>query len=393
MPLSRDADYVSYLYTCNRCRSCVVDSSPERRPVCPSFEKFGFFAYSGGGKGYVAQGILEGRIPPGPEALEVAMNCLLCDACGSSCPPGFDTRSFIRDLRDHLVGRGLTLNAKHRELLALARGGSPWGEKVESGKFPPYTGAEELLVFAGCREGARGELRDSLERIFSAAGVSWGVLEAEPCCGAPLLDLGDRAAFERLARQNVELLNAAGAGRVLALCPHCAATLTHDTFAVGEFEFEVVSLPRVLAELLEAGRLALTPGKQLEVTFHDPCRLSRFLEEGEESRTLIDAMPGVKRVEMDRSGKSSWCCGSGAWAAEIVPDLSRFAAGERAAEARATGAGCIVTACSYCTDSLRRATRGKPRVTHLAEMVADRVRVPKPKREKAEGRKAGSGKG
>jgi len=390
MPLSRDADYVSYLYTCNRCRSCAADATPERRPVCPSYERFGFFAYSGGGKGYVAQGILEGKVKPSAEALEVAMNCLLCDACGSFCPPGFDTRAFIRDLRDHLVGSGLTLNEKHRELLDLARSGSPWGEKVEIAKFPAFTGGEELLVFAGCREGARGEVRAALERILAAAGVSWGILENEPCCGAPLLDLGDRAGFERLAARNIELFNASGAARVLTLCPHCAAALTQDYFPVGELGVEAVSLPRLLAELLEAGRLAPAAGKSFRATFHDPCRLARTLEEGEESRTILDALPGVARVEMDRSGKSSWCCGSGAWAAEIVPDLSRFTARQRVAEAGKTGADCIVTACSYCTASLRQAAGGRLRVAHLAEVLADRVTVPKPKKGKARLRRTGS---
>ena len=117
MPLDRDADYLSYLYTCNRCRSCAVDATPEMRPVCPSYAHFGYFAYSGGGKGYVAQGLLEGKTRPSAEAAEVAMNCLLCGACASMCPPGFDTLSFIRDLRDLLVRKGHTVNDKHRALL------------------------------------------------------------------------------------------------------------------------------------------------------------------------------------------------------------------------------------------------------------------------------------
>jgi Fe-S oxidoreductase len=222
------------------------------------------------------------------------------------------------------------------------------------------------------------------------------VLDEEFCCGAPLLDLGDRAAFERRAGENIERLNAAGAERVLALCPHCTAALTNDYFDVGELEVEVVSLPRYLAELQAEGRLktnaedsskespeedsGVSSRDSLKVTFHDPCRLSRFLEEGEEPRALLDSLAGVERLEMGRSGKSAWCCGSGAWAAQIVPDLSRFAARERVAEARATGAACIVTACSYCTDSLRKAAGRKTRVVHLAELIAERMKAGNPKR-------------
>ena len=373
MPLDRDADYVTYLYTCNRCRSCAVDPTPEMRPLCPAHARFGFFTYSGGGKGYVAQGILEGKTKPSPEAAEVAMNCLVCGACAGMCPPGFDTLSFIRDLRDHLVGKGFFINEKHRELLERARSGDVWGKPARGSKLPVFTGAEEIMVFLGCRERARGEVVQALKTSLDAAGVTWGVLQKEPCCGAPLNDLGDRAAFEKLAEKNIELLNGAGAERILVLCPHCAATLTNDYFDVGDLEPEIVSLPRYLAEIVNEGRLKLSAGKPLKVTFHDPCRLSRFLEEEEESRNVIASNKAVELLEMDRAGKSTWCCGSGAWAAEIVPELARYTSRERVSEARATGADLLVTACSYCTDILKKSSRGKPGVVHIAEFVEQMI--------------------
>jgi len=382
MPLSCDADYFSYLYTCNRCRSCAVGPTPEMKPVCPSYARFGFFTYSGGGKGYVAQGILEGMIKPSPAAAEIAMNCLLCCACASTCPPRFDTRAFIRDLRDHLAGKGFTLNRRHRALLEQARRGRLWQGQAKGGRTtlsakecqaPAFTGDQEVLVFAGCREAARGELVSSLAAIFTAAGISWGVLENEPCCGAPLLDLGDREAFTQAAGRNIALLNGCGARRVLAICPHCTATLAGDYLDAGDLEPEILSLPRFLAEILGDGRLMLAPGKPLRATFHDPCRLSRYLEEEDEPRAVLQHLDGVEVVEMGRNRKNAWCCGSGAWAAEIVPALARFAARERLAEASSTGAEAVVTACSYCTDWLGKASRGKNRVVHLVDLVAERL--------------------
>ena len=85
-------------------------------------------------------------------------------------------------------------------------------------------------------------------------------------------------------------------------------------------------------------------------------------------------MKGVELVEMDRSGRTGWCCGSGAWAGEIVPQLARYASRERVQEARATGADCVITACAYCTDILKKTSRGKPGVTHLGALVAERVK-------------------
>ena len=144
MPLDHEADYVTYLYTCNRCRSCVVDPTPEMKPVCPCYAKFGYFSYSGGGKGYVAQGILEGKVKPSPEVAQVAMNCLLCGACASMCPPGFDTLSFIKDLRDELVDKGIYINDKHEKLLGRARKGEVWGKPTQAKDLPVFTGSETM---------------------------------------------------------------------------------------------------------------------------------------------------------------------------------------------------------------------------------------------------------
>ncbi len=374
MPLDREADYVFYLYTCNRCRSCAVDQSPDLRPLCPAYAHFGYFTYSGGGKGYVAQGLLEGKVKPSQEVAVPAMSCLLCGACAHMCPPGFDTMSFVRDLRDYLVCRGFYINDRHRELLDDARSGRLWGKAVAMDKLPVYTGEEEFLVFLGCREKSRGEVVAPVKRILDAAGVTWGVLEEEPCCGAPLEDLGDIAAFEELAAKNIELLNASGAERILALCPHCAATMANDYMNVDDLEAEIVTLPRLLDELLEENRIDFSTGEQMAVTYHDPCRLGRFLEEVDEPRRVLDAMGGVELVEMERSGESAWCCGSGAWAAEIVPELGKFTVKERLAEARSTGADCILTACSYCTGFLKKSSRGKQKVIHLAEFAAQKIK-------------------
>jgi len=376
MPLDHEADYLTYLYTCNRCRSCAVDSTPEMRPLCPAYARFGYFTYSGGGKAYTAQGILEGKVPLSEETAQVAMNCLLCGACAAMCPPGFDTLSFIRDLRDRLAREGFFANDKHRKLLERARRGEPWGRPAPRADLPVWTGSEEVLVFLGCRERTRPELTAPLKRILAAAGATWGTLEAEPCCGAPLKDLGDAAAFGRRAEETLESLNATGAERILVPCPHCAATLANDYLEVGGLEAEVVTLPRFLEEMLGDGRLKPSASRPMRVTFHDPCRLGRFLEETEPSRAVLRSLPGLELAEMERSGKRTWCCGSGAWAEQIVPGLSRYAAEQRRAEARETGADLLVTACAYCTDMLRKNARGKPAVAHLAELVAQRLDGP-----------------
>lgn len=373
MPLSRDADYAMYLYTCNRCRSCAVEPGPEMRPVCPSYSLRGYFSYSGGGKGYVAQGILEGKVPPSREAAQVAMDCLMCGACVQACPPGFDINAFIRDLRDHLVGRGFFLNDRHRAVVEnLRHKGNPWGRKPREIEAPPFTGEEDLLVWRGCRERDRNEILPSVKKILEAAGVSWGVLE-EPCCGAPLFDLGDKDGFEEAAGKTLSLIEESGAQRVLILCPHCAQAMVADYIEIGDLAADPVTLPSLILELMDEGRIEPASDASSVVTVHDPCRLARGLEEGQVISDALSALPGIEVVEMENSGEWTWCCGAGGWMADIVPELTSYAAGVRVEQARRTGAEKIVTACGYCVKMLGARSGKKQQVVHLADLAAGMI--------------------
>ena len=373
MPLSRDADYAMYLYTCNRCRGFAVEPSPEQRSICPSYTHHGYFAYSGGGKGYLAQGMLEGKVKPSEEAAQVAMSCLDCGACTAACPPGFDLGAMIHDLRGHIVQAGFFANNSHRELLArMGRTGNPFGKRTAKIALPVFTGREEVLLWLGCRERFLGGALEATLKILEGAGVSFGVLADEPCCGAPLLMAGDQAGFAAAAAGALERLAAAGAERALFLCPHCAATVSLDYLEHGDLAVEPVTLPAFLAGLMAEGRIGLQAGEPATVAYHDPCRLARFLEDVDAPRELIAAL-GLTLVELDRNRQWTYCCGAGGWASEIVPDLARAAARERLLEVKPSGATRLVTACSYCASFLRRQARGGCKVTHLAEEVAARL--------------------
>ncbi len=83
----------------------------------------------------------------------------------------------------------------------------------------------------------------------------------------------------------------------------------------------------------------------------------------------MSSIPGVKLVEMDRHGKWSWCCGSGASVIKAsLPDFSEWTAEERLSEAKRVSDD-LATACPWCVDNLSK-PGGDVTVHDLVTLVA-----------------------
>jgi Fe-S oxidoreductase len=65
----------------------------------------------------------------------------------------------------------------------------------------------------------------------------------------------------------------------------------------------------------------------------------------------------VELVEMERVREYSWCCGAGGGVREAYPEFSMWTATERIAEARATGAEALISACPWCERNFIDAVR------------------------------------
>jgi Fe-S oxidoreductase len=318
--------------------------------------------------------IVGGAIHP-----DTLWSCTTCRACVEECPMMIEHVDAVIGLRRHQT---MTIGAVPDKAAArlddLRDADEPGGHSLTA--RADFAAGLELRILApgettdvllwlgeGAYDLRHGRTLRALVRLLHAAGVDFAILgERERDCGDLARRLGDEATFARLARENVETLSSVRFEKILTADPHALNSLRNDYPAFGG-AYEVWHHTAFLDALVHDDKLTLG---RLEgrATYHDPCYLGRYNGEVGAPRRLLDAL-GLDRVEMERHGVRSFCCGGGGGAplADIegdrrIPDL-------RMAQARATGAEIVAVACPNCTAMLEGVTGERAEVRDVAELT------------------------
>jgi Fe-S oxidoreductase len=122
----------------------------------------------------------------------------------------------------------------------------------------------------------------------------------------------------------------------------------------------------------------LRPARSLNetVTFHDPCYLGRYNDQFDAPRAVLDGI-GLRRLEMARNRRNSFCCGAGGGHAFYEDKTGGRINQNRAREAVATGAKIVGTGCPFCLAMLEDGVKNVPaangtvRVRDFVELVAE----------------------
>jgi Fe-S oxidoreductase len=314
---------------------------------------------------------------------EVVWDCVTCGACVQACPVDIEHIDTIVDLRRNLV---MTESRFPTEAGALLRGiegpgENPWGQPqsarmdwadgLDVRVLQPGDPTPEVLFWVGCAgafdERAREATR-ATARLLAATGVDFAVLgPRERCTGDPARRMGHEYLFQTLAEQNVQTLGEAGVTKIVASCAHCFNTLANE-YPDFDGRYEVVHHSELLAGLIKEGRLS-PHADGGRVTLHDPCYLGRHNGVFDAPRDVLDAAAS-DTVEMPRTKEGSFCCGAGGarmWMEELegTPRINDA----RFAEAAATGANTIATACPYCYVMLDDAAKGAGSDVKVADIA------------------------
>ncbi|MGZ4129454.1 MAG: (Fe-S)-binding protein [Actinomycetota bacterium] len=322
---------------------------------------------------------------------DVIWSCTTCAACVRECPVDIEHVDTIVDIRRNLVMAESSFPAEAGTLLRnLENAGNPWGQpqatRADWAEGLGVAGlaegepAPEYLYWVGCAasfdDRAKATARATAELLIEA-GVPFAILgPRETCTGDPARRIGNEYLFQTMAEQNVQTLTEARVTKVIASCPHCFNTLRNEYPDYGG-RFEVLHHSQLLERLVANGRIKPTRAVSELVTYHDPCYLGRHNEEYAAPRRVLEAIPGVRTVEMPRHGGRGFCCGAGGARMWMEERIGKRINEERTDEALSTGASTVGVACPYCLvmlDDGARARGADLRVADVAQLLASATR-------------------
>jgi len=318
--------------------------------------------------------------------------CTACGHCSEVCPVGNTPMLDILDIRrDQVLMESNFPEEFKGAFVGLERAGNPWQStesrlewtKPLSFKVPTVEENPDydMLLWVGCAGAFNPDSQNAvraLATIMHEAGVNFAILgEAESCTGDSARRAGNEYLYWEMAQGNIEILNEAGADkkRIVTSCPHCFTTIGKEYGELGG-HYEIFHHTQLIADLVGRGKLRLSGNTLEKVTFHDPCYLGRLNGIVSEPRDAL-AKAGATLLEMDKTGRDSFCCGAGGaqyWKEEehgtASVSLTRFA------QAQATGAETLVVGCPFCATMMIDANRelGEPlQVRDVAELVVEAI--------------------
>ena len=379
-------------YTCVDCGRCS-DNCPATtvgRPLSPRFISIKSRDYAF--DRFPVKGLIKDKEPLMGKIFEEdeIWSCTTCGACEEECPVLIEYIDKVVDLRRGMVDEGMVPQSLQKPLGALEKRGNPYGkmekkradwvkELEEGQEVKVLTKKEqaETLFFVDSSSSYDERLQDlarATARILQTAGRYFEILgKAEKDSGHEVRRFGEEMLFVTLKEQNTKAIRESGAKRIITSDPHAYNCLLKDYDDLPPIEH----ISQYVLRQISQGRLQLKfiQDKDLVFTYHDPCYLGRHNLMYEAPRQVLDQIPGLNRVEMDRSRDRSFCCGGGGLMLYYEPVEDRRMGQVRVEMAHQAGANVIVTCCPFCLINLEDGVKtsgleGKLQVMDFTELIA-----------------------
>ena len=283
--------------------------------------------------------------------VEAGWECTTCGACSEVCPVGNEVEKSdeIRNLQVLVEGN---VPQEYQKLFTnLQNTGNTEGAMSSelTEQLPEFDGTQEYVLWLGCFAKYKMDPKFtssvmSLVKILDKAKTTYGVLKKEQCTGEPANRLGDKLTYNMLMQANLEELKIVQ--KIITMCPHCSVNLGIEYAKYAKIDYEVYHHTQIIEQFINNGDIKVNPNNSENVTFHDPCNLSRTMGEVDAPRTAIKSCCSDFN-ELEENGKNTLCCGAGGglWWKKETQGKTHLT---RAKQVVDSGADTVVTGCNFC---------------------------------------------
>ena len=338
------------LYQCVHCGLCLNQ--------CPTYRATGLEPESPRGRIHLVKAAADGRIELSDRFKEHIYLCLLCRACESACPSGVQYGRIAETAREHIGPPGSATSRRilnfvftqmlpHASRLKLAftllrlyqrtglqrtlRPLLPQKMRDMDAMLPaipkkffrpeanvlPAIGPRRARVamLNGCVMPLLfGDVNAATVRVLRRNGCEVVFPEQQTCCGALNIHNGENIAAKKMARQNIDAFLAAGIDAIVVNAAGCGAAMKEYDYLLRDDSEYAEKAKRFSATVKDAGEFLAGLGLvgpmapiNLTVTYQDPCHLAHGQKIRSQPRHLLQAIPGLKLIEMEGADR---CCGS-----------------------------------------------------------------------------------
>ncbi len=411
--LAKDTAF-SQVLRCVRCGACAN--------VCPVYRMVGGHSMGHiyiGAIGLILTYFFHGR----HEARNLIQNCINCGACKDVCAAGIDLPGLIKQvhakilneeghpLKSTLLSKVLRSRKLFHTLLRYAQkaqqpiadeqgylrhlphifskehgfrqlpaiDAKPFRERWPALRRPVDQPRYRVALFSGCVQDFvyPEQLTAAVDMLARQAVLVHFPME-QSCCGLPVQMMGEPAAAEQVAAQNVMAMSAGQVDFVITLCASCASHLKHAypkllakrpslALKARQMASKVLPFSSFCHDVLEMDA-SLFDRADTKTTYHAPCHLCRGLGVKTAPRELIQR----SGYPFTPAAEEETCCGFGGTYSANFPSISAEILARKLDDVEATGADILVTECPGCIMQLRGGAvrRGMDlEVIHLSEAM------------------------
>ncbi len=236
-----------------------------------------------------------------------------------------------------------------------------WDLNIEDQVTKHVNVPTDVVYFVGCQESFKGSLAEIPENLVLTLlhlGIDFTLLgEKELCCGTPYLLAGDDAKGFAQVEKNIAAIKNLRASTVIFTCPGCLNTFKkYEKHTGTTVPFKIKFALEFLGDLVTSKTLKFPGGVAFgTAVYHDPCELGRYLGIYDAPRTILQTIPGLKLVELDKNRENAMCCGGGGLVGACDKSFSLGQAQRKILEVLGKQPDLLITSCPACFDTLEGA--------------------------------------